>query len=97
MVESLDIRIALLEERVKHVMENFEGLNKLFTTIKDTSNLEQRVALLEAEVEVLETKVGAKVDKNEFWPLKTIVYGMTGVILLGVLATILLGIGIKLK
>jgi uncharacterized small protein (DUF1192 family) len=80
MVESLDTRVALLEERVKHVMENFEGLDKFFTIIKDTSNLEQRVALLEAEVEVLETKLGTKVDKQEFWPLKTIVYGMTGVI-----------------
>ena len=97
MTESLDIRVALLEERVKHVMENFEGLDKFFTIIKDTSNLEQRVALLEAEVEVLETKLVSKVDKQEFWPLKTIVYGMTGVILLGVLATILVGVGIKLK
>lgn len=97
MTESLDTRVALLEERVKHVMENFEGLDKFFTIIKDTSNLEQRVALLEAEVEVLETKLGSKVDKQEFWPLKTIVYGMTGVILLGVLATLLLGVGIKLK
>lgn len=97
MTESLDIRVALLEERVKHVMENFEGLDKFFTIIKDTSNLEQRVALLEAEVEVLETKLVSKIDKQEFWPLKTIVYGMTGVILLGVLATILVGVGIKLK
>ena len=97
MTESLDIRVALLEERVKHVMENFEGLDKFFTIIKDTSNLEQRVALLEAEVEVLETKLVSKVDKQEFWPLKTIVYGMTGVILLGVLSTILVGVGIKLK
>jgi uncharacterized small protein (DUF1192 family) len=95
MVESLDTRVALLEERVKHVMENFEGLDKFFTIIKDTSNLEQRVALLEAEVEVLETKLGTKVDKQEFWPLKTIVYGMTGVILLVVLSAVLLGIGLK--
>lgn len=97
MTESLDIRVALLEERVENVMRNFEGLDKFFTIIKDTSNLEQRVALLEAEVEVLENKVTNKVDKTEFWPLKTIVYSMTGVILLGVLATLLLGVGIKLK
>lgn len=97
MDDDLNVRVALLEERVKHVMENFAGLDKFFTSSKDTSNLEQRVALLEAEVEVLENKVGSKIDKNEFWPLKTIVYGMTGVILAGVLATILWGIGIRLK
>ena len=42
------------------------------------------------------TKPIAKVlDKQEFWPLKTIVYGMTGVILLVVLSAVLLGIGLK--
>ena len=69
MTESLDTRVALLEERVKHILENFDGLNKFFTVIKETSNLEQRVALLEAEVEVLESKLLAKVDKTEFWPI----------------------------
>ena len=95
MTESLDTRVALLEERVKHILENFDGLNKFFTVIKETSNLEQRVALLEAEVEVLESKILAKVDKTEFWPIKSIVYGGAAMILLAVLATILVAIGLK--
>jgi len=95
MTESLDTRVALLEERVKHILENFDGLDRFFTLIKETSSIEQRVALLEAEVEVLETKLGSKVDKNEFWPVKSIVYGGAAIILLAVLGTILLGIGLK--
>jgi predicted nuclease with TOPRIM domain len=88
MNESLDTRVALLEERVKQILENFDGLGKFFTVIKETSNLEQRVALLEAEVEVLESKLLAKVDKNEFWPVKSIVYGGAAIVLLAVLGTV---------
>lgn len=95
MTESLDTRVALLEERVKHILENFDGLDRFFTLIKETSSIEQRVALLEAEVEVLETKLKSKVDKNEFWPVKSIVYGGAAIILLAVLGTVLIGIGLK--
>lgn len=95
--QSLDIRIAILEERVHNVMVQFDGLDRFFTIVKDTSNLEQRVALLEQEVEVLETRIKNKVEKNEFTPVKALAFGFAGIILVAVIGALLLSIGIKIK
>ena len=93
--QQLDIRVTLLEERVKNVMEQFGGLDRFFTIIRDTSDLEQRVALLEQEVEVLENKLKTKVDKHEFSPVRSLVYGGVGLILAAVIGALLYSIGIK--
>jgi hypothetical protein len=95
--QSLDIRVALLEERVHNVLIQFDGLDRFFTSIKNNSDLEQRVALLEQEVEVLENKIKTKVEKNEFTPVKALVFGFAAIVLVAVIGAILLSIGIKIK
>ena len=95
--QSLDTRIALLEDRVRHVMEQLGGLNRFFTVIRDTSDLTQRVALLEQEVEVLENKISGKVDKNEFIPVRLLVFGFAALILGAVITAFLVNTGLKFK
>ena len=95
--QSLDTRIALLEDRVKFALHQFGGLDKFFTIIKDTSNLEQRVALLEQEVEVLESRISNKVEKNEFTPDRLLVFGFAALILGAVITAFLVNTGLKFK
>jgi 7-cyano-7-deazaguanine synthase in queuosine biosynthesis len=95
--QSLDTRIALLEDRVKFALHQFGGLDKFFTIIKDTSNLEQRVALLEQEVEVLESRISNKVEKNEFTPVRLLVFGFAALILGAVITAFLVNTGLKFK
>ena len=95
--QSLDTRIALLEDCVKFALHQFGGLDKFFTIIKDTSNLEQRVALLEQEVEVLESRISNKVEKNEFTPVRLLVFGFAALILGAVITAFLVNTGLKFK
>ena len=95
--QSLDTRIALLEDRVKFALHQFGGLDKFFTIIKDTSNLEQRVALLEQEVEVLESRISNNVEKNEFTPVRLLVFGFAALILGAVITAFLVNTGLKFK
>ena len=50
-----------------------------------------------AQVEIIKLKMDKKVDTNEFIPVRLIVFGMTGIILVSVLCTLLYIIGLKNK
>lgn len=93
----LETRVALLEERVKNVMLHFDGLSKYYVTIPDNNNLESRIAVLEKEVELISLKLESKIEKTEFWPVKSIVYGFAGIVLIGFVSALLVLLGIKYK
>lgn len=86
---SLEARIATLDAQIQGILRDLNGLDKLYPSIKDVSDVEQKVAILETEVEVIKSRLDKKVDKNEFWPIKTIGYGLAGLILLAVIGTLL--------
>jgi tetrahydromethanopterin S-methyltransferase subunit B len=89
---SLEARVAALDSQVQSIVKNIDGLDRLFSSIKDSSDLEQRIAVLETEVEVIQAKLEKKIEKNEFWPIKTVVYGLAGTALLALLGAIIKGV-----
>ena len=95
--ESIETRVAVLDTKVTALLRDLGGLDRLFTSLQDTSDLEQKIAILETEVEVIHSKLEKKIEKTEFQPVKAIVYGFSGMILLVVLTSILLSIGLKAK
>jgi hypothetical protein len=92
--QAIETRVALLEEKVRNIGSQFTDLDRFFSSIKESSDLEQRIAILENEVKLINAKL---VTKDQFWPIRTIVYGLAGIILMGVLITGLLALGIHTK
>lgn len=86
---SLEARIATLDAQIQGILRDLNGLDKLYPSIRDVADVEQKVAILETEVEVIQSKLDKKVDKNEFWPIKTIGYGLAGLILIAVIGALL--------
>lgn len=93
--ENLNTRISLLESRVQDIMRRFDGLQDYYISFKDNNALEQRVAILEREVELVESTINNKVEKTEFSLVKSVVYGSIALILVAVVTTILWSIGLK--
>ena len=95
--QSFDARVATLDAQVQILLRDLGNLDKLFPSIRDQADIEQKVAILETEVEIIKLKMDKKVDTNEFVPVRLIVFGMTGIILVSVLCTLLYIIGLKNK
>lgn len=95
MEENLNTRISLLESRVSEIMRRFDGLQDHFYSFRDSSALEQRVAILEREVELVESTIKNKVEKSEFSLVKSVVYGSVALILVAVVTTLLWSVGLK--
>ena len=89
---SLEARVAVLESQLRTLLHQFNNLDSIFPPIKEVSNLETKVAVLEAEMATLQSKVDKKVDKNEFWPVKSVVYAMVALILMAVGSAMIYGI-----
>ena len=49
--QSLEARVAGLDSQIQAIMRDVNGLDKLFPSIRDAADVEQKVAILEAEVE----------------------------------------------
>lgn len=89
---TLEARVAILETQIKNILQNYDDLDRVFTSIKNTGTLETKVAVLEAEVASIQAKLDKKVEKNEFWPIRVIVYGLAGMILLAVGGALIAGV-----
>lgn len=89
---SLEARVAVLDSQVQAILRSIDGLDRIFPSIKDASDIEQKVSILETEVAVIQAKIEKKIDKHEFWPVKTVVYGLAGAALLTLLAAVLRGV-----
>lgn len=87
--QSLEARVAGLDSQIQAIMREINGLDKLFPSIRDASDVEQKVAILETEVEYIKSKLEKKIEKNEFWPVRMIAYGLAGMILVAVLGAVL--------
>lgn len=90
--QNLEARIATLDANVQAILRNLDGLDKLFPSIRDSADIEQQVAILETEVDVIKAKLEKKIEKSEFWPVRVIAYGLAGTILLAFLTAILKGL-----
>ncbi len=89
---NLHARVATLDAQVQSIMRNLDGLDKLFPSIRDSADIEQKVAILENEVIVIQAKLDKKIDRNEFWPVRAIAYGLAATVLLAVAAAVLKGL-----
>jgi tetrahydromethanopterin S-methyltransferase subunit G len=85
---NLEARVAALDVQVQSILRDLEGLDKVFPSIKDTLSIEQKVAILETEVSVIKSRLDKKIERDEFFPIRAVVYGLVGLVLLAVGSTI---------
>ncbi len=75
-VETVEVKLARIEEQLKTLIDKFEHLEDTvnrFATKDELDKAENRI----------ENTIKGFVSKDEFTPVKNIVYGLVGTILLG--------------
>jgi regulator of replication initiation timing len=82
-------RVYKLDIQVQNLLSNFDDLEKVFPSIRDVTDLEQKIAILETEVEVIKGRLDKKIESNEFMPVRMIAYGLAAAVLLGFVAALL--------
>lgn len=91
--QELQRKVAVLEDRIHNLQEKFITTisyhKDKVDSINEISDIEQKIAILEAAVESLEINVEKKVSVIEFGPIRTIVYTLVGLILTGVIGGLL--------
>lgn len=89
---SLEARVAILETQITRILSDYDDLDRIFPSLKDVGTLDRKVAVLEAEVATITAKLDKKVEKNEFWPVRAVVYGFAALILTAVVAAWITGV-----
>jgi len=89
--QSLETRIAVLDAQVQSILRDFKGLERVFPSLRDSTDLEQKVAILETEIDYIKLRLEKKVEREQFWPVKTLVYGIAAIALLAVFGAIVEG------